>query len=100
MSCRRFIAIPTALKAAATQAASIHLTQSSSVSDGRQQDRPEIVDVGQRRPGDELIPERAEESMGVVVGERRLRIDAEPARPRERVRSDIRAGNLLGAVEA
>ena len=40
--------------------------------------RPEVVDVGQRRAGDHLVAERGEEAVAVVAGERRRGV--EPAR--------------------
>ena len=42
----------------------------------RDQDRPEVVHVGQRRPGDHRVAERLEEAVAVVVGKAVLGLDA------------------------
>jgi hypothetical protein len=47
------------------------------------QDRAKIIDVGQRRSGDDRVAQRREKSMTVVVVEHRPRRQAEDPRPRE-----------------
>src|SRR5271166_3899789 len=64
------------------------------------QDRPKIVDVGQRRPGHHLIAERLEKAVPVVVGKTLLCIDPERLGALQRVWRNDRASDLLGAVDA
>ena len=60
----------------------------------------EVVDIGQRRPRDDLIAERAEEIVRVVVGEQGSGVEAETSRPLEAVGGHDRACDLLGPVHA
>jgi hypothetical protein len=64
------------------------------------QNRPEVIDVGQRRPGDDRIAERAAEAVAVVVRKRVSGTDALAPGAPQRVRREIRTGNLLEAVRA
>jgi hypothetical protein len=61
---------------------------------------PEVVDVGQGRAGYDLIAERLEESVPIVVGETLLGVDAQRLGARKRVRADDCASDLFGAVHA
>ena len=68
--------------------------------DSGYQDRAEVVDVGQRRTGDDQIAEHGEEPVAVVVGKRRLGV-RDRARRRARANpASERAGVVLGAVDA
>ena len=66
----------------------------------RHEDRAEVVDVGERRPGDHRVAERREEAMAVVVRRGVARADALRPRARQRVGRDDRAGDFLRAVDA
>ena len=61
---------------------------------------PEVVDVGQGRAGYDLIAERLEESVPIVVGETLLGVDAQRLGARKRVWADDCASDLFGAVDA
>src|SRR4051812_23475425 len=62
------------------------------------QDRAEIIDVGQCRTGDDLIPQAFEEAMPVVIRKPLLRLNALCRRAREGVGCDQRACYFFGPV--
>src|SRR5438270_6736243 len=64
------------------------------------QNRPEVVDVGQRRSGHEIVAERFEKSVAVIIRERLLRANSMRESAIERIRRDIRAGDFLQTVDA
>ena len=65
------------------------------------QDGAEIVDVGQGRSGDDLVAQRLEEAVAVVVGEARAWVEPQSRAARARVSgANDRAGVVLGAVDA
>src|SRR5690606_18244273 len=65
-----------------------------------QEDRTKIVDVGQRRTGDDGVAELLEEAMAVVLGECVARTHAHLPGARECVRRGDSAGDLLEPVDA
>src|SRR5207253_1324528 len=64
------------------------------------QDGADVVDVGERRAGDEQIAEGGEQRVAVVPVQQRAGIEAVRAGAGERVGRDDGAGGVLGAVDA
>ena len=65
------------------------------------EDGAEVVDVGQGWPGDDLVAERLEEAVAVVVGERALALIPRRGSTRQACpASTIGAGDLFGPVHA
>ena len=63
------------------------------------ENRAEIVDIGQRRSGDEAIAERFEKPVAVIILKRLLRANAPSQGALQRVRRDIGAGDFLEAID-
>src|ERR1700688_4145950 len=61
------------------------------------QDDPDIIDIGERRTGQQEIAGRGEEGGGVVVVEIGLRIEAERRHLRESAVIDHGGGGISGA---
>ena len=59
------------------------------------EDGAEVVDVGQGRAGYHLITERGEETVPVVVGQRRCGVEPELLAPAHGVRSNQSPGHLF-----
>src|SRR5213593_2241590 len=64
------------------------------------QDGAEVVDVGERRPGYDRVPERFEETVAVVGIEALLRLDTLGPGAGEAVGREVCAGDLFHAVDA
>ena len=64
------------------------------------EDGAEVVDVGQRRPGDDLVAQSLEKAVAVVVGQARLGADPEPGGAGQGVGRHDGAGDLFGPVDA
>ena len=64
------------------------------------EDGAEVVDVGQGRAGDDLVAQRLEEAVAVVVGQARLGVDPARGGAGQGVGRDDGAGDLLGPVHA
>ena len=64
------------------------------------QDHPDVVDVGERRAGQQQIAGRGEERRGVVVVEIGRRVEAERVHLRKGALVDHRAGGIGGAAGA
>src|SRR5947209_5739787 len=64
------------------------------------QNCPEVVDVSQSRPSDETVAERLEKPVSVIVGEAAGGVNAARKSALQRVRRDIRAGDLFQTVDA
>jgi hypothetical protein len=64
------------------------------------QNRAEIVDIGQRRTGDDLVTQSLEEAVTVIVGQALLRIDPHSRRTRDRVWCNDCTRDLLCAIDS
>src|SRR5687767_3563839 len=73
---------------------------SSSTTGAVDEDGSEVVDVRERRPGDDEVAEGLEEIIGLVAQQKGRRVELQRASALERVREDHRAGGIVGAVDA
>ena len=64
------------------------------------EDGPEIVDVGQRGPGHDLVTERLEEAVTIVIGQAHLRSDTARLSSGNRIGRHDCPGHFLRAVDA
>src|ERR1700722_11112795 len=64
------------------------------------QNRPEVVDVGQRWSGDDRVSQRLEKAVGFVIGEAAAGVDALRLGTRQAVGTNVCPRDLLAAVDA
>src|SRR4051812_28268375 len=65
-------------------------------SGGVNEDGPEVINIGEGRSGHQQIPERGEEWGGIVVGQKRGRIEAKGAAARRREAIAEGPGRIVG----